>query len=755
MKTIFQAVVVFAWAASAACGQQTPPSPSPANISTAPPQRYSAEEMSRFRSMRKASSMGAALSLGDQSRTAQAAPPSAVRVASYQTNPGEPQQSAASATGGAAAPTAPASPTDDVPVPNILSGKPSTTPTAPPRSPSVPDEFSLNQQKSASPSGAFKPNINPTASRPEMRTFGGLPGQAPAMAAPPEPKKIDLRTPAGTFQPTRPPAATDASVTPTGAQEDSSAPRQERIASAIPELGSIRPESLEDKDAASGEKLPLLRAPDAATPATKSTSLPVTRGLIGNQRDFAGGTGEQATIHSAGAAIAVSTAGPRSISIGKNAHFEVLVANSGATAADQLQIAFTVPSWIEISNATLTQGEKELVKEDDATRVFWRIDRLEAGKTQKLVLNVIPHKAQVFDLNVEWSVAPLAGAVQVQVTEPLLKMAISGPDEVQFGQSALYNVTVRNPGTGVAENVVVMLSEALGGERATLGNLGPGQEQNIQVELIARSAGQLDLSAGVSGDGDLQDSATKQITVRRAQLEIAIQGPGKKYAGAVGNYQVTVENTGDAVAQEVFAALGFPAGAKYLNGIDGAEKIEGGIRWSVGALPPGAQRSYTVACQLNAPGSIQLETGVRGAGDLADAASIETFVETEADLVLTVDDPQGPLPVGQDVAYRITVKNRGTKAATGVDVVMHFSNGIDPISAEGRAHEIKPGEVSFASIERLGPNEELVLEVKARATMAGTHEFRAQLTCDEADAREVAGGTTKFFGDEDVTPGGE
>jgi hypothetical protein len=146
-----------------------------------------------------------------------------------------------------------------------------------------------------------------------------------------------------------------------------------------------------------------------------------------------------------------------------------------------------------------------------------------------------------------------------------------------------------------------------------------------------------------------------------------------------------------------------------------------------------------------------LETGVRGAGELADADAIQTMVETEADLVLSVDDPQGPLPIGQDVTYRVTVKNRGTKAASGINVVMHFSNGIDPVAAEGREHLIKPGEVSFETIGQLDPNAELVFQVTARATIAGTHEFRAQLTCDEADAREVAGGTTKFFGDEDHT----
>jgi hypothetical protein len=137
---------------------------------------------------------------------------------------------------------------------------------------------------------------------------------------------------------------------------------------------------------------------------------------------------------------------------------------------------------------------------------------------------------------------------------------------------------------------------------------------------------------------------------------------------------------------------------------------------------------------------------------LADAATIQTMVEAEADLVLSVDDPQGPLPIGQDIAYRLSVRNRGTKSANGIEIVMHFSNGIEPTMAEGRGHKINPGEIVFDKIGQLEPGEEMVFTVTARAHTAGTHEFRAQLSCPEADAREVAGGTTKFFGDEAIEP---
>ena len=379
--------------------------------------------------------------------------------------------------------------------------------------------------------------------------------------------------------------------------------------------------------------------------------------------------------------------------------------------------------------------------------MVWTIDRIPANSTQTLTIDCVPRKAEMFDMGVEWTLAPRTGTTHVEVTEPRLEMKIAGPHDVLYGEKAIYHVTVRNPGTGTAENVNVMLPEALGGERASLGEIPPGREKNFQVELLARTAGQLDLTATAKADGDLNTSATRQIDVRRANLGVVIEGPGMKYAGSVGQYKITVDNTGDATAQEVVAAIALPTGVKYIGGVEGANEIEGGLRWLVGSLDSGEQRIYNINCELNASGDLQLEAGARGTGDLAASAACMTNVETVADLVLSVEDPKGPLPTGQNVIYQIRVKNRGSRSAENVQLVMQFSDGIEPVDASGLKHQIVPGQVLFSPISQINPGEEMTFQVTAMAHRADTHVFRAQLTCADSDSREIAEGTTRFFGD--------
>ncbi|MDB2685829.1 hypothetical protein N9Y42_01285 [Mariniblastus sp.] len=456
---------------------------------------------------------------------------------------------------------------------------------------------------------------------------------------------------------------------------------------------------------------------------------------------------EKASINIAAPSIEVVTVGPQTIGINKPSEFKVVVRNNSTIRAERILIGIDMPEWVDIENLSLTSGGKELTDGTDQARLVWSVDQVPGNSSQTMTISAIPRKAEIFDVGVEWTLVPLVGKASIRVTEPKLEMSISGPKEVQYGETALYHVAVRNPGTGAAENVSVMLPEALGGERATLGVIPPGKEKHFQVELLARAAGELNLVATAAGEGNLKADAERALVVRRAALDIAIVGPPLKYAGGIGKYSITLTNTGDATANELVAAVALPSGVKYLKGIDAVKLIDAGMRWPVGSLATGETRTFEMYCQLDTSGDLQLEVAARGKPELAASSVCKTTVETVADLVLSVADLKGPLPTGEQVPYTIKIRNRGTKAAKGVNLVMQFSDGIEPLSAKGLEHQIAPGKVVFSPISNIAPGQEMTFEVNAEAYKGGTHIFRAQLTCEDSDSREIAEGTTRYFGD--------
>ena len=488
-----------------------------------------------------------------------------------------------------------------------------------------------------------------------------------------------------------------------------------------------------------------------ATQAAATPSAPVKNGAIQDQRVLPTSAEipvtEKASIKIAAPSIEVVTVGPQTIGINKASEFKVVVRNNSTIRAERILIGVNMPEWVDIENLSLTSGGKEITDGQTQARLVWSVDQVPPNSSQTMTISAIPRKAEIFDVGVEWTLVPLVGKASIRVTEPKLEMSISGPKEVQYGETALYHVSVRNPGTGAAEDVSVMLPEALGGERATLGVIPPGKEKHFQVELLARAAGTLNLVATAAGDGELKATAERALIVRRAVLDVVMDGPPLKYAGGIGKYSVTLTNTGDAPATELVAAIALPSGVKYLKGIEAVKLIDGGMRWPVGSLAPGESRSYDMFCQLDTSGDLQLEVGARGKRDLAASGVCKTSVETVADLVLSVADLKGPLPTGEAVPYTIKIRNRGTKAAKGVNLVMQFSEGIEPLSAKGLEHQIAPGKVVFSPIAQIDPGQEMTFEVNAEAFKGGTHIFRAQLTCEESDSREIAEGTTRYFGD--------
>jgi uncharacterized repeat protein (TIGR01451 family) len=245
----------------------------------------------------------------------------------------------------------------------------------------------------------------------------------------------------------------------------------------------------------------------------------------------------------------------------------------------------------------------------------------------------------------------------------------------------------------------------------------------------------------------LNAEAQAKVLIRRPELALTMDGPPLKFAGSEATYAVVLSNTGNAAAADVTAAVTLPAGTKYVGGIEGATVVPGGIKWRVGGVPQGTERTYEFTCQLTTPGMNRLDAQARGSGGLSVGAAFETEVEAAADLKMTLNDPAGPSAVGEEITYDLQVTNRGTLAAQQVKIVMHFSEGIEPTAIEGAVGKVVPGQVVCTPLPQLGAGEQLNVKIKARAESAGNHLYRVEVFAGEPETRLVSEGTTRFFAD--------
>ena len=449
-------------------------------------------------------------------------------------------------------------------------------------------------------------------------------------------------------------------------------------------------------------------------------------------------------------ALAVETRGPRRVKVGQPAEYKVLLKNEGDSAAAGVVALIALPSSVELQESRLSAGSAAPA----AGALEWTIDSLPAGAQEELTLELIPRENRPFDLAVRWTSAAAESSAAVEVQQALLELKISGARQVLCGAKEVYRLSVSNPGNGDAENVAVRLLPLVPGEGEAsshkIGTVPAGDVKAVEIELVARQGGQLVIRAEATGDGDLKAVAAEEVAVLQPALDVKIAAPGRQYAGAVANYEIRLQNPGDAEARHVKLAATLPAQAEYVDSDLGGkfDAKRNRVVWSLDDLAPGAEQTVTVRCTVQAAGENRLEAIAIADGDLKQSQVAVTEVIAVADLVLKVSDPAGPVAVGGDAVYELRVKNRGSKAAEGVEIAAFYSKGIEPVSAEGGGHEITPGTVTFEPISKLAAGEETVFKIHARAEASGTHRFRVELQCKPLGAKLSQEETTLFYDDE-------
>lgn len=447
--------------------------------------------------------------------------------------------------------------------------------------------------------------------------------------------------------------------------------------------------------------------------------------------------------------------GPRQILVGREATYRVILENSSETDARNLTAEVRIPEWAEVVDVNSTSGTVERGAADGAGSLRWQMQSLAGRSNQSLSVRLIPRSGQPLHLSVEWTQAPIASQAMVEVQEPKLEMKISGPQEVLYNKAQRFQLSLRNPGTGVAEDVVIRLIPPGGDEESasshSVGQLEAGASKEIELELTAREAGDLIMKASATAAGGISSEAIRKVLCRKPELEVDWRGPAEKYAGTEAAYYFRVRNTGTAATAPVDLRIKLPQGVKLLSASEGYKlnSQQGEITWQLEGIPAGEAEFMQLNCEVKQAGTNRFElTAQTAGGELQSTKEINTNVIAVADLKLIVTDPQGPVPVGETAIYEIRIRNRGTTDAQNVGVVGLFSTGIDPNAVEGAQFSVRDGRVSIHPINTLPAGEEMVLKIRAVASQAGTHVFRAEVSCEDLDIKLAAEETTKFYEDQ-------
>lgn len=441
---------------------------------------------------------------------------------------------------------------------------------------------------------------------------------------------------------------------------------------------------------------------------------------------------------------------PAEIQVGKQARFQLKVRNVGRIPADDVIVIDRIPKGTRLVHAT-PQPETS-----PDGQLMWQLGTLPPGDEAIVTLQLMP----LFEGEIG-SVAQVVfqakASVRTICTKPELTITQSGPQKVLIGNTAEFEITISNPGTGAATGVVLeedvpagLLHQESSHLEFAVGTLKPGESRRLKLTLTADKPGIVTNEILIRGEGNLLAKAAAQLEVIAPALQVGVSGPKLRYLERAATYNVEVANPGTAPAKEVELVTYLPKGMKFLSADHEGhyESRNHAVYWSLEELP--AKQSGVAKLKL-----MPLEAGVQpitveGRAELGLKHEFKTSVkvETSAELEFTIDDENDPVEVGSETVYAITLSNSGSSAATDIRIDVAVAGEMQPISGQGPTRVNVQGQaVAIEPLARLAPGEKAVYRLRVRGLREGNQRFQVQVRSAETPVAVTKEEITRIYSD--------
>lgn len=438
------------------------------------------------------------------------------------------------------------------------------------------------------------------------------------------------------------------------------------------------------------------------------------------------------------------------INVGQPCTLELIVKNTGDAAAANIEVAAEFPETVRLTGAT--------PRPDAASgHATWNIPSLDAGQERRIEVTLIPLERGKIATNANVRFTSAATSM-FTVEEPMLALALAGPEQVTLGEPASHIVTISNPGTGIAQNVNVLVTLPEGLEHSSrrnklmmdLGSLSPGEKRNVRLSLTAVGGGEQTVVIDAKSGAELGQQSTSLVNVLAPKLEIGVKGPGLRYVGRDARYSVSIANSGAATTNNVRAMYAVPDGFEFQFASRGGKYDDETriVSWFVGSVKPGDAIDLSLKLRPVMLGDFSHAARVVSEhGDIAEAQAA-TRIEGTASLILKVADLDDPVETGRETAYEVTVQNDGSKDARNVGLSIELPVGVKLIDVKGpTTHISESGLVVFKSLPGLPAGKTATFRIFVQGTEEGNQRLRARLTSDSIQEPLTVEELTRFYAD--------
>jgi len=331
------------------------------------------------------------------------------------------------------------------------------------------------------------------------------------------------------------------------------------------------------------------------------------------------------------------------------------------------------------------------------------------------------------------------------VQSPQLAVEKRGPREIQVGKPARYEVLVRNVGSAIANDVLLRdaipfgttlitttppasPANAAGGADPgdlvwSLGQLPPGGQARVVIELMPQTEGEIGSVASVSfrAEASVRSRATKPA------VAIACSEPQPTLIGRDAGITITVSNPGTGIATGVVLEGFLPENVSHRSGRE--------LEFDIGQLKPGEARTIELVLGTRGPGVHQARFAVRADGGLLAEQGVKLEV-TAPTLELAIDMPLRRF-LQRPATCEIAMVNAGTATARSIELAAQLPPGVRFVRANNAGwHDERTHRVLW-NLEELPPGETGAVEVVVMPVELGPQKIVAAARSADGLADQV------------------
>ncbi len=417
--------------------------------------------------------------------------------------------------------------------------------------------------------------------------------------------------------------------------------------------------------------------------------------------------------------LSIQKRAPDTATVGVTHEYTIVVSNDGEKPAYDLIIDDELGD-----GARLVNSKPPADYDPISGKLNWTIGELAPKAKQEIVVMITPTGEGTLD-----GVASVRFKAQVKsatvITAPKLTLELTGPKEVKVGDEVQLRYVIRNNGSGSASNVILRsvlppgLKHSEGGDlEYEIDVLAAGDREEIELTVVAAEPGRFRTVSEVTASGVSAAKATTDIDIIGSQLTIQRLGPDRRFVGRAAKFQNIIANETNFEATNAIVTEQVPEGMRFISADNGGEynPQTRRIRWDVPRLTPGKQAVLEVELEASAAGQHQTvvevveNAGFRSQAQENTVVTVEDFENMTAD----ISRQDAPVAIGETFGFTITIENRGTAVAKGVEMTIEVPPEID-VKAAG-THNVparRQGNiVRYAIVPEIPPGEKMTFELK-------------------------------------------